>query len=78
MSALTGGPEPGLVEVKYDALEDSEGVPLKEWQPRGVIRPLPPPLAAGTFPPEEIPEGMPVQMHYNDGWWGELYIYIYK
>jgi len=69
VTALEGGPEPDRVQVQYDSLEESDGVPLREWQPRKVVRPVPPATAPGAFPLDEISEGTLLQMFYNDGWW---------
>jgi hypothetical protein len=69
VTALEGGPEPGHVQIQYDSLEESDGVPLREWQPPSVVRPVPPATAPGAFPPDEICAGTPLQMFYNDGWW---------
>jgi len=66
--AAEGGPEPGMVQLRYAALEETDGVPLVEWQPRACVRPAPPLVAEGASL-SELPEGLPVQMHFNDGWW---------
>ena len=65
---VTGG-EPGTVCVKYATLEESDGVPLVEWQPVGCLRPPPPPIAPGYFPPEQFSVGELLQLWFNDGWW---------
>ena len=65
---LEGG-EPGTVCVRYETLEESEGVPLVEWQPRGFLRPTPPDLVDGAFPPDGFAIGDLLQLWYNDGWW---------
>ena len=49
--------------------KESEGVPLREWQPRTILRPMPPPYAAGAFPPETLGYGEPLQFWFNEGWW---------
>ena len=46
----TSGGKPGQLHLEYSTLEESEGVPLREWQPRTIVRPKPPPFSAGSFP----------------------------
>ena len=46
----TSGGKPGELHLEYTTLEESEGVPLREWQPRTILRPMPPPFAAGAPP----------------------------
>lgn len=65
----TTGGEAGTLCVRYATLEEAEGVPLVEWQPVTCIRPAPPPLAEGSFPPEHFNVGDLLQLWYNDGWW---------
>ena len=66
--ATSGGPDPASVQVRYAKLEDDDGAPLTEWQPKACLRPRPPPVI-----PEASASGFavgdPLQMWYNDGWW---------
>ncbi|KAL3931605.1 MAG: hypothetical protein SGPRY_001053 [Prymnesium sp.] len=55
--------------LQYHTLEESDGKPLVEWQPCSCLRPPPPPIAPGCFPPDRFSAGDFVQLWYNDGWW---------
>ena len=48
---------------------DADGTPLTEWQPKGCLRPRPPSIVDGCFPPDHFADGDPLQLWYNDGWW---------
>ena len=65
----THGENAGLVQVQFDHLEDDDGAALTEWQPKHCLRPRPPGVLPGHFPPRSFKEGDPLQLWYNDGWW---------
>ncbi|KAL1504840.1 hypothetical protein AB1Y20_008611 [Prymnesium parvum] len=64
----------GQTCVRYHTLEESDGVPLIEWQPCSCLRPVPPRVAPGCFPAQGLNVGDFVQLWYNDGWWEAMVV----
>ena len=65
IAAVSGG-EAGKVLIQYDTLENGDGTPLTEWQPRSSLRPPPPGMMSGVWPPAHFADGDPLQLWCAD------------
>ena len=63
------GGEAGTVKIQYDTLTNEDGTPLTEWQPLKCLRPRPPGMIEGVWPPSHFDEGDLLQVLVHEGWW---------
>jgi len=72
IAAFAGGKEggeAGTVKIQYDTLTNEDGTPLTEWQPLKCLRPRPPGMIEGVWPPSHFDEGDLLQVLVHEGWW---------